>query len=466
MIFHPYIILGAGVTGLGAGYRLRQLGIENFIILEQHDYAGGLATTFQDEQGFLWDIGGHVQFSHYDYFDKLMIQLLGKDGWYHHERESWIWMMERFIPYPFQNNIRHLPKEAQWMCIKGILHNLKQSAQVLPNTFAQWIQQSFGLGIAKLFMTPYNFKVWAYPTDLLAYNWIGERVATIDLERILHNIYHEADDISWGPNNTFQFPKQGGTGAIWKKLAAEIGEQYIKYNACVESIDSEKKVIYLKNGEQYQYGALLSTLPINLLTDIVQQTPQPLKEKAKGLLYSSTNVVGIGLKGQVPAHLAKKCWMYFPQEDSPFYRTTVFSNYSPNNVPNATEYWSLMTETSESTYKTVKQDTIIEDTIQGLKNSKLIDENTPIVSTWKYRAEYGYPTPSLQRDEILNVLQPYFENLNIFSRGRFGAWKYEVSNQDHSLMQGVEWVNRMILEIPEVTFRFPSFVNKNGGRYH
>jgi hypothetical protein len=40
----------------------------------------------------------------------------------------------------------------------------------------------------------------------------------------------------------------------------------------------------------------------------------------------------------------------------------------------------------------------------------------------------------------------------VFSRGRFGAWKYEVSNQDHSLMQGVEVVNRLITGTAERTY--------------
>lgn len=464
MISHKYIILGAGVTGLGAGYRLKELGEDDFIILEQQDYAGGLSTTFTDEKGFLWDIGGHVQFSHYDYFDKLMDKLLGTDGWYFHQREAWIWMMERFIPYPFQNNIRHLPKAAQWTCIEGILQNLQQKQSKAPNNFAQWIKASFGNGIAKLFMEPYNFKVWAYPTDMLSYNWIAERVATINLEKILYNIYHDKDDISWGPNNTFRFPKQGGTGAIWKALAKEIGQKYIHYKIQIKAIDQEEKTITLSDGRVFKYEKLLSTIPINQLVKLLKNTPENIIQSADKLRYSATNIVGIGLKGKVPANLQSKCWMYFPQSDSPFYRVTVFSNYSPQNVPNANEYWSLMTETSESDYKKVNQDTLVQDTINGLLASNLINKDTIIASTWQYRAPYGYPTPSIDRDEILTTLQSYIQPFDIYSRGRFGAWKYEVSNQDHSLMQGVEWANRMKLEIPETTYRFAGFVNNGAMR--
>jgi len=41
-------------------------------------------------------------------------------------------------------------------------------------------------------------------------------------------------------------------------------------------------------------------------------------------------------------------------------------------------------------------------------------------------------------------MMPRLESLGVYSRGRFGAWRYEVSNQDHSLMQGVEWVDRLL----------------------
>ena len=93
----PVLILGAGPTGLGAARRLTELGTE-WQLIESAGSAGGLASSFVDAHGFTWDIGGHVQFSHYEYFDQAMVAFLGADGWYRHQRESWVWMRYRFIP--------------------------------------------------------------------------------------------------------------------------------------------------------------------------------------------------------------------------------------------------------------------------------------------------------------------------------------------------------------------------------
>jgi len=42
--------------------------------------------------GFTWDLGGHVQFSHYQKFDEYMDLAFPAEDWLWHERESWIWM--------------------------------------------------------------------------------------------------------------------------------------------------------------------------------------------------------------------------------------------------------------------------------------------------------------------------------------------------------------------------------------
>ena len=66
------VILGAGPTGLGAAWRLRELGHEDHRVLEAADAPGGLAGSVVDESGYTWDLGGHVHFSHYAYYDRVL----------------------------------------------------------------------------------------------------------------------------------------------------------------------------------------------------------------------------------------------------------------------------------------------------------------------------------------------------------------------------------------------------------
>ena len=60
------------------------------------------------------------------------------------------------------------------------------------------------------------------------------------------------------------------------------------------------------------------------------------------------------------------------------------------------------------------------------------------------RLEHGYPTPSLARDGALEKALPWLREAGIWSRGRFGSYKYEVGNQDHSLMLGVEAADNIL----------------------
>jgi hypothetical protein len=54
--------------------------------------------------------GGHVIFSHYRYFDKLLDHVTR--DWCERERVCYVWQKERFIPYPFQNNIHRCIRRA------------------------------------------------------------------------------------------------------------------------------------------------------------------------------------------------------------------------------------------------------------------------------------------------------------------------------------------------------------------
>jgi protoporphyrinogen oxidase len=444
------IILGAGPTGLGAAYRLKELGHTNFHMYDRAPYIGGLASSFKDDKGFTWDIGGHVMFSHYEYYDKLFDKLMG-DEYQMNMRESWVRMFERWVPYPFQNNIRYLPEHAAYECLAGLIDAQHTRDPKEATNFEEFISAVFGDGIAKHFMTPYNFKVWAHPAKMMNKEWIGERVAMIDINRALKNVMLKNDDFAWGPNNQFKFPLKGGTGEFYSRFAPELEGHYTLNKEAV-FINLESKEILFKDGDIVKYDRLITTMPLDLLCNKVIRghVPESIQKATKELRHSSGYMVGIGIKQKCPS---TKSWMYFPEDNCPFYRVTYLSNYSPNMTPDNEQYYSLLCETSCSDFKQVDGQNIVEETIQGLINSGMLTEEDrkDIVSTWTYFADYSYPTPTVERDAILSKTIPWLEENQIYSRGRFGMWKYEVANTDHSIMQGVELIDRLLLGQNEVT---------------
>jgi UDP-galactopyranose mutase len=443
-----YLIIGAGPTGLGAGYRLQELGEKDFLILEKNSYPGGLAASFRDQNGFTWDIGGHVLFSHYEYFDRLVDSLLGSDHLLH-QRRAFIRIASRWVPYPFQNNIRYLSSELVWECISGLLDI---DPSLVPVNFKEWILKVFGRGIAQLFMYPYNLKVWATPLELMDFKWIGERVSVIDLKRILKNIVLQKDDVSWGPNNMFKFPLNGGTGEIFRRLASKV-KNHILYNQDVIFIDVKKKLLRCADGHDFYYKYLLNTSPLDkLILEFIRPDIDDIVNAASRLKHNGVFVTGVGIAAK--SH-DDKCWMYFPEDNCPFYRVTNFHNYSSNNVADPGNQVALLTEISYSRYKAEDFTTIFERTITGLIATTLMssEDRNKIVSVWQFDAEYGYPIPCLQRDRALKMIHPFLEQYDIYSRGRFGGWKYEVGNMDHSVMQGVEWAEKMLLQQEEKTYQ-------------
>ncbi len=459
------LIIGGGPTGLGAAYRLNELGYRNFLLLDQNPYIGGLAHSFTDAAGFTWDIGGHVMFSHYEYFDRVFDRLMG-DEFTLNDRESWVRMMGGWVPYPFQNNIRYLPRQAAYECLSGLIkaQGRGNAAELTARAenFGEFIDAVFGEGIARWFMRPYNFKVWAHPPEMMDKKWIGERVAVIDVERALRNVVLEQDDFGWGPNNRFKFPLRGGTGDFYRRFGPVL-QGHIRLNSRVLAIDPLDKRVQLADGSTETYDILVSTMPLDVLCrDVLTTgTPDAIRDEAATLRHAGGYMVGVGIRRPCPS---TKCWMYFPESNCPFYRVTYLSNYSPFMTPGKATHYSLLCETSHSEHKPVDGSRIVEDTIDGLKAAGLLEagETRDIVSTWCYHADYSYPVPTVDRDRTLEVVIPWLEERGIFSRGRFGMWKYEVANTDHSLMQGVELVNRLIRGEAETTIGMAYRVAQDG----
>ncbi len=472
------MVIGAGPTALGLAYRFHELDRPQcdmeIIILEQERKPGGLAMSHRDNVGFTWDNGGHVVFSHYKYFNRALDNALS--DWNMKKRAAFAFMMgssgsRKFIPYPVQDNLHLMDQVEQEYALRGLEKAVNSSKKSKPVNFDEWLLQNFGDGLCQIFMRRYNRKVWTVNTTEMNAVWVGERVAVPDINKIKNNIKHgmkNVHDSAWGPNRLFRFPKYGGTGGLWIAMSKLLPRHWFHYKLVVKSVDFIKKRVEVENCQGHKrllnYDILVSTMPLNLLVEMNNSTNRPslnMKKHVKDLVYSHTHIVGIGLFGKAPKQLSDKSWIYFPDSDSPFYRVTVFSNYSDDHVPTPGKYWSLMCEVAEpknSQDSRYDKQAIVEDTVDALVLYKFLTKQQ-IVSTFYHRLPYGYPVPSLSRDFILSEVQPWLQSMDIYSRGRFGGWKYEVGNQDHSFMQGVELADLLVRGISEETYWHPDIVN-------
>lgn len=245
--------------------------------------------------------------------------------------------------------------------------------------------------------------------------WLGERVAAPSLKLVVSNVLNKKVAGNWGPNATFRFPARDGTGGIWKAVAKTLPQGRFQFDTKVEKIDASNKVAHLSDGSKVSYRSMISTMPLDQITEISSEL-EPLRSTSRDLVFSSTHVIGVGIRGVLPPRIGDKCWLYFPEDDCPFYRATVFSNYSPYNCPQADvqlktmqtadpslsskvdtttarpgPYWSLMLEVSQSKQKPVDEANLLAESIQGLINTGLLSPEDEIVSTYHRKFYHGEP---------------------------------------------------------------------------
>jgi protoporphyrinogen oxidase len=433
------LILGAGPCGLAAARELDRLGHRNWVILECSSAAGGLASSVVDPAGFTWDLGGHVVFSHFGEFDAMLHEVMDGDI-VDHDRSSYIRFADRWVPYPFQNNLRHLPEAVRDECLEGL-------AQAPGNgdggaDFATWMHAVFGEGITRHFMHPYNLKVWATPPSEMACGWIAERVAVVDYERAVRNVREGRDDVAWGPNNRFVFPAMGGTGEIYRRLAARL-EDRTSYGQAAVEVDPAARQVRVAGGGSYEYDALVSTMPLDVLVAALSECPDVVREASTKLRHNGVYVVGVGYEAPLQD---ERSWMYFPDESAPFYRVTNFAKYAAANVPNGDtgRYCSFMTETAYSDSRPVPRAGLEERVEAAVRAAGLVDGRPPVASIHVEDVPYAYPIPTLERDRALAEIQAWLDERRVFSRGRFGSWQYEIGNMDHAVKMGVDVARRLV----------------------
>lgn len=423
------IIIGAGLTGLSTALHLNK----PYIVLEANKQPGGLCGSIQVNE-FTFDYSGHFLHLSKDETKIFFKELMG-DKLENIKRKAFIYMYNTFVPYPFQANFYALPEKIKNQCLEGFL-NRKVTADDKPGqSFYNWSIGTFGSGITKCFMKPYNEKLWTISSKKLTSDWVAPFVPKPSIKDIKDAAAGKNKD--FGYNANFFYPQNGGCQAIINAFAAKV--KNITYNTSVKKIDYKKRCVYTNSKEVIYYDNLVSTQPLVELLKSIIDLPSEVKEAAKKLKWNSVYCLNVAVKNEnlIQNQIINQAnWIYYPEKKYNFYRAGFYTNTMPSMAP--VGYSSMYVEASRRPEEKINIKTCISDTVKGLIHANVIkDANLELVNC--VPIPYAYVIFDKHRQAALDIIQKFLKSQNIFSIGRYGAWEY--SFMEKSVLDGKETAN-------------------------
>jgi protoporphyrinogen oxidase len=438
----PVVILGGGLTGLSAAYHLGPI---PGVVLERATEVGGLCRT-HEEDGFSFDCTGHLLHLR-DSGIRGLVERLLPDTFARHERRALIFSKGVYTAYPFQANLHGLPQEVVRECLNGFVESLVQrESRGEPDfsrwSFRQWAEATFGAGIAKHFMIPYNSKLWRIDLDEIECGWVSWSIPRPTLDEVLQGALGSTVR-GLGYNPTFLYPRQGGIRVLPEAFAARCSD--IRTGSTVLSIDVGQRTVTLTDGTTIGYEALISTLPLDRFIAAATGLPDDLPPAGRKLRAVRVLNISLGIDRPSPS---RAHWIYFPEPEFSFYRAGFPGNLSPSVVPRGCA--SLYVERSLGPGETFDADEEVARAIEGLKRAGIIWNGDRIVYRRVSVLDPAYVIYDRFRARHVPGLIERLREFDVHSAGRFGAWEY--SSMEDAIRAGADAAHRVRAQL---TRRYP-----------
>ncbi|MBI4657055.1 MAG: FAD-dependent oxidoreductase, partial [Elusimicrobia bacterium] len=422
----------AGLSGLSTAYHLE--GKKKYIIIEKESKVGGLASSVE-KNGFVFDYSGHLLHIRSEYAKKLVFRLL-KDNLLTLKRNSLIYINGIRIPYPFQINLKNLPDKIKSECVRDFIrvYKLRQqpSASDWQLSFKEWALRTFGRGICKYFMFPYNAKLWQYPLDKLTADWCAPFVPVPSLIEVLEGAFLK-EKTGIGYNPVFYYPEKGGIQALPDAMAGKI--ENLKFNAELTRIDLQNKVAHVRNLGYIKFKYLVNTIPLKDFVLKIENAPDGILMANSKLKVNSVDVLNLGAKNVK----SKIHWTYYPEARFPFYRVGIASNFSKQVSPAGMA--SFYIETAAPDAKSHSKTGEI-DIIKNFLKCGFVKRMPDITEKLRLKIPNAYVIYNKDRQTALSEIMSYLVKYDIFSIGRYGGWKY--SFMEENIMEGKETAEKIL----------------------
>jgi len=287
------------------------------------------------------------------------------------------------------------------------------------SNFRDWITHSFGEGMARYFMFPYNRKLWKVPLRDIDTDWVEKFIPKTDLAQAIRGGLSDYKR-TFGYNRTFFYPKSGGIQAMVEGLFNQRKEKVV-FRKKVSAIYLREKKLVLETGEGLRFDRLVSSMPLPELRNVVKDLSPAIIKRLDSLRYVSVYNLNLGVDRNI---CSEKHWAYFPESKYVFYRVGFSSNFSKDSAPKGKA--SLYIEVSYTKDRPLAygraelRDRVIGDLCKvGIlrPQDKIIAENVCDI-------KYAYPLHDKKRAATVREIKDFLRSHNVCSIGRYGSWEY------------------------------------------
>ena len=417
---HGIAILGSGMAGFGAAYRLHEQGVRGRIYEARNTPGGHTSTHFYDD-GFTFDEGPHISFTR----DTRLQDLLSGniDGGYEvlkaYVNNYW---RGHWIKHPAQINLHGLPPDLVVACIKDFIAANAVQKPVI-NNYEDWLHAAFGTTFARTFPMEYTKKYHTTEAKNLTTDWLGPRLYRPTIEEVLLGaLKPEPLDVHYV--DQFRYPTNGGFAAYLKPFERLVDLQ-CGYRAT--GIDLSTQTLSFANGETTPFTQLVSSVPLPRLISMIKDVPREVRDAAALLSCSQVVLVNIGINRPIETRAQ---WTYFYDDDICFARLSYPPHFSPALAPPG--HGSIQAEVYFSEkWRPLRgaPEDWIEPTIDGLIQCGLVRGREEVIHRSVIFAPFANVIFDQDRPKALATVHGYLDEVGIRYCGRYGDWAYIWTDQ-------------------------------------
>ena len=409
------VVLGTGMAGFGAAYRLRAEGIRP-TLYDKNSYYGGHTASFRDANGFLFDLGPHISFTKDPRIQNLFAEYVDQKYEAVQINLNNYWRGLR-ITHPVQLHLNKLPHDLIVEIITDFVKEQHGPERHIAN-YEDWLIASYGKRFAEVFPMTYTRKYHLTTAANMTTEWLGPRMYRPSLAEMLRGAL-----APWTPDvhyiTNFRYPSNGGFLSYLRDLPAladlALGHRLV-------AVDPRRRELRFANGVTTDYDALISSVPLPDFVPMIAEAPRDVVEASQRLACSTCVLVDVGVDR---ADLSEAQITYFYDEDIAFTRLSFPHMLSATNAPpgcgsvQAEVYFSRK-------YRPLTQspDDLIDVVIKDLRRTGILRDDDKILTRHATVIPYANVIFDLDRTEALKTVHGYLDDLGIAYCGRYGDWGY------------------------------------------